>query len=176
MSRILSLALAVLAAGASHLRAQGGGLEVTEGRLVRVHLADGRVMTAAFLAATGDSVTLLRGGADTLRVARTDIVGTEAFVRKSSVLATTAMVGAGVGMLAGVAIGAGSCEDDWLMSEGDCILFTGLAYGGIGAMAGLVVGLFMPTKRWEPAMLPTVQVLPDGSGGTAVRLGARLRL
>jgi len=176
MFRTLGTILSLLACGASTLAAQGAGSEVTEGRLIRLYLTDGRVVAAVYLAADADSVTLVQGGSDTVRVARTYISRIEAFVRLPNRTANATMIGGGIGLVAGLAIGSASCEDDWVMSSGECTAYTAFGVAAVGALLGMMVGTAMPTQRWQPAVFPAVKVIPDDSGGKTVAVGLRLRI
>jgi len=175
MFRTLCTTALALGCGISTLFAQASTIQVTAGRLVRLHLADGSTVTAAYLDADADSVMLLRGGADTLRVARAAIMGTEAFIGKSRSLGAGGLLGGVAGMLLGVAIGAGSCEDDGWGVASECRATTMLGGAAVGALLGLGISAAMPSERWDSAALPEVKVLSAGSGGKGVAVGLRLR-
>lgn len=79
-------------------------------------------------------------------------------------------VGAGIGLLAGAALGAitwPSAGCDWV-SEGQCRLYGALGLGAVGAVAGGVTGLLIKSDRWEEVPLDRLRVsvrpVRDGVG------------
>jgi hypothetical protein len=87
--------------------------------------------------------------------------------------------GAGVvgllgGAFAGLAIGAGACEDGLLLfTKEECV---GLAAGSgaiVGAVLGVVVGMAVRTDRWKSVPLDRVRLIVAPSGAFAV--GGALR-
>jgi hypothetical protein len=88
-------------------------------------------------------------------------------------------IGAGIGALAGVAVGYGSGNDSCTPSEREwCILvfsrehkafIAGTAFGVVGGVVGTLIGL-RPTDDWRPGAMPRISVRPTVSPGGGVGL------
>jgi hypothetical protein len=105
------------------------------GRKVRVTLESGAAVTGKILRTSTDSIVLRSDGKE-IGLDRQQIAHIE--VRSRSKMLRNALIGAGVGAVAGVVFGAFHDEAD---SDSLAIIF-----GGIGAAAGGPIGAALPAR------------------------------
>jgi hypothetical protein len=118
-----------------------------------------------------DTVALGEAGGTEWRVATEDVRTLEVS-RGRGVVAKHVLIGAGVGMIAGVVVGgivgSNSCHDCFLQSlETIGGMMVGGAAGGVG---GAIVGMVIPGDRWRqvPIRKPTVSIVPGRQSLTVV--------
>ncbi len=88
------------------------------------------------------------------------------------------LIGFGAGALIG-GLAGGVAEDDCSdqtycitpFDTGEAAALGAVAFGAVGLLAGVIVGTFDRTDRWEPRELPfKVAVNPSMSGGVTLKI------
>jgi len=160
MRRILSAVLLVVASGAAHAQATGSTPSPLQpGTRIRTSVAGVGTVTGRVVGVTGDTLRVARDGtADTMSVARSSLtwldVSTSQHKRR--------WVGAGVGFLAGAALGGiigaatyqePTCAPDaWFCDFGGRGMEAagdGILLGSVGAIVGAIVGAGR-ADTWQP--------------------------
>jgi hypothetical protein len=125
------------------------------------------------------SLTFVSGYADTVTASRDSITGVDVSLGKKSAAGKGALIGLGVGAATGVIFGvaaSGSDNDSWIdFSSGAWAGGFGLFGGALGLLVGAIVGSAHHSDRWQPAVLPTVNVQSVGDEGRRVALGVSIR-
>jgi len=120
-----------------------------------------------FQRVAGDTLVLSSAGYALPDVTRFDVYAG----RKSHL-----WLGAGIGLLAGAITGAvtwTSIGDCGFVDDSECRFYGSLLFGGVGAVAGGVVGLLIKTDRWEEVPLDRLRlsIAPTRNG---LGIGARI--
>lgn len=177
MTRSLALIAAALLALTSAAAAQDSTGSLV-GRRVRIQPQHGATLQGAVVAVSDSAVTLRTSETDTVSVARAGIAKVEVYEGTKSNTGKGALTGLLIGGLTGAVLGAVSAQvtqDSFIeYSAGEGALAYGAALGVLGAGIGALVGSGSHHENWQPAVLPTVTVLPTAQDGKRVAFGLRV--
>jgi len=177
MTRSLALIAAALLALTSAAAAQDSTGSLV-GRRIRIQPQHGATLQGAVVAVSDSAVTLRTSETDTVSVARAGIARVEVYEGTKSNTGKGALTGFLLGGAIGAFLGAASASatEGSLVeySAGEGALAYGASFGVLGAGIGALVGLGSHHERWQPAVLPTVTVLPTAQDGKRVAFGLRV--
>lgn len=167
--RVGGLVVVLLAA----LGVRAAAAQVAPGTRVRVHVDSPpppRVVIGTVGAIDADTLSLAPAGGGAVEHIPVAAIGRLEVSRGKSVVASHVIIGAGVGLLVGGAVGAATSS----CAPGQWLCFQGLAVMGgalLGGAAGAVVGALIKGEKWQTVPLqPRVALAPLPRGGVGVGL------
>jgi hypothetical protein len=164
------------------LAAEGQAPGVAVGTRVRVTAptSDLERHVTTIMDVRDDSIVVgVRGSSRTIGLA--DVTALEASTGRRRQVLRDALLGLGIGVVAGAAIGAITYEECVPQTFFDCMMafesatesaaFGGILFGAAGLLTGAVVGVFDRKDSWAPVDLPVrAAIVPTRSGGVSVML------
>jgi hypothetical protein len=162
---------------AGRAAAQQDTVALVRGERIRIHQQGKQALVGTLAAADSTGLTIITGPLDTVPVARAGVTRIDRWAGTQSKTGEGALVGLGVGMVAGAIVGGIACSNDsYSLDTGGCIAASAGILGLVGAAAGAFIWHGWHTDRWEPAVWPVVTIQPAGVTVKGVALGMRLRL
>lgn len=176
--RSLLLALALLIGLTTSVQAQATTPTLAPGARVRVQQGDQTVIgTLVSLDSAG--LLIATGKSDTVMAPRASITAVEVSGGTKSRAGEGALVGLGVGAGTGILIGlaaSGSDNGDFIdFNPGEWAVGAGLIGAAIGTAFGALIGATQQSDKWQPTVLPTVGIRSYGPDNQRVAIGLRIR-
>jgi hypothetical protein len=181
MRTVAHTVIALLVGAAGSAQGQDRPLSLYPGSVLRITVANqpSAAPITGTLFRSDDDGLVVRHAGDTVRVPWAEVARLE-IGRAVSHRRTGAILGAVGGLVVGATIGyaaAGDCDNEgWFFSGDSCRYLVTAGLGGLGVIAGAVVGASIgnrTTQRWEDIPMPgfRVTVAPRGQGFV---IGARV--